>query len=159
MYPDADALDRAAQMIATARRPVLLLGAECRGQAEAWWLRALAESVPAPAFTTDQAGDVLPAGHPLALGTLARGVIQEAVLGRADLVVAVGLEPTELPPAWPPQAPVAYLARAPCAGRSFTPAVEVTGEISDIVQELAPRLRGKTQANWDVAWLDRLKRQ
>ncbi len=159
MYPDADALDQAAKLIAAAHYPVLLLGVQCRGATEANWLRALAESVPAPVLITDQAKGVLPDSHPLVLGALTDHRIEQAVMGRADLVVAIGLEPTELRPhAWPYRAPVVHLARAPHPGHCFIPAVEVIGEISLIIEELAPRLRQKTQANWDIALVDRLKR-
>jgi len=159
LYPDADALDQAAKLIAAAQYPVLLLGLQCRGATEANWLRALAESVPAPVLTTDQAKGVLPESHPLALGVLTGGVIEQAVMGRADLVGAIGLEPPEFfPHPWPCRAPVIHLARSPHPGHYFTPAVEVVGEIWQIIEELAPRLRRKTQANWDIALVDRLKR-
>ncbi len=159
MYPDADALDQAAKLIAAAQYPVLLLGVHCRGATEASWLRALAESVPAPVLTTDQAKGVLPDSHPLVLGVLTGDRIEQAVMGHADLVVAIGLEPMELRPhAWPHRAPVVHLARTPQPGHCFIPVVEVIGEISVIIEELAPRLRRKTQANWDIALVDRLKR-
>lgn len=158
MYPDAAALDRAATLIAAAHYPVLLLGLQCRGPAEAEWLRAMAESVPAPVLTTARATGVLPDSHPLVLGILGDGIVEPAVLGRADLIVTFGLDPVELPHAWPYQATVVHLARTSHPGHPFVPAVEVIGGIAEIVEELAPRLRGKTQANWDVALLARLKR-
>jgi acetolactate synthase-1/2/3 large subunit len=36
--------------------------------------------------------------------------------------------------------------------------LEVVGEIALVIEELAPRLRGRGRADWDVAELDRLKR-
>lgn len=158
MHPDAAVLDRAATLIAAAHYPVLLLGLQCRGPAEAEWLRAMAESVPAPVLTTARATGVLPDSHPLVLGILGDGIVEPAVLGRADLIVTFGLDPVELPRAWSYQVPVIHLGRTPHPGHPFVPAVEVIGGIAEIVEELAPRLRGKTQANWDVALLARLKR-
>lgn len=155
--PDADALDRAAQRIAAAYYPVLLVGLQCRAAQEAKWLRALAESIPAPVLTTYKAKGVFPDSHPLALGIFTGG--ESGLLGRADLIVAIGLDTVELVPrAWPYRSPVVHLARTPYTGHDFIPAVEVTGELGLIVEELAPRLRRKTQANWDVALVDRLKR-
>lgn len=159
-HPDADALDRAAGLIAAAQYPVLLVGLQCRTVEEAQWLRALAESVPAPVLTTYKAKGVFPDSHPLALGVFRGGVTDEAVVRRADLIVAIGLDTVELiPRPWPYSASVIHLARTPHPGHYFVPAVEVLGEIGLIVEELAPRLRRKTQANWDVALVDRLKRE
>lgn len=158
MYPDAAVLDRAATLIAGAHYPVLLVGRQCLGVAEAKWLSALAESVPAPVLTTEHAKGVFPDSHPLVLGILGDGVIEPAVLSRADLIVAIGLDPGELPRAWPYRAPVVHLAGTHHPGHPFVPAVEVIGGICEIVAELAPRLRRKTRANWDVTLLDRLKR-
>jgi thiamine pyrophosphate-dependent acetolactate synthase large subunit-like protein len=39
------------------------------------------------------------------------------------------------------------------------PADELIGDIALIIEELAPRLRGERRADWDVAELDRLRRQ
>lgn len=158
MYPDAAALDHAAHLIAAARVPVLLLGRQCQG-AEAEWLRALAESVPAPVLTTDSASGALPESHPLALGALT-GETGRAVLGRADLIVAIGLDPAErVPRLWPAATRLVLLAEAELPELECSAVAVVNGEISQILEDLAPRLRGKTQANWDVALLDRLKRE
>lgn len=157
MYPDAAALDHAAHLIAAARAPVLLLGRQCQG-AEAEWLQALAESVPAPVLTTDSASGALPESHPLALGALADET-GRAVLGRADLIVAIGLDPAErVPRLWPAAARLVLLAEEPPPELECSAAATVRGGIGQILEEMAPRLRGKTQANWDVALLDRLKR-
>jgi thiamine pyrophosphate-dependent acetolactate synthase large subunit-like protein len=42
------------------------------------------------------------------------------------------------------------------AGRAG--AISVRGDVALIIEELAPRLRGRSRADWDVAELDRLKR-
>jgi len=159
-HPEAEALDRAAQVIAGARYPVLITGLECRGVGEAKWLRALAESVPAPVLTTLKAKGIFPDSHPLALGIFPGGTREQAIVGRADLIVAIGLDPVELAADdWPCQAPVVRLVRTPHPGEYFVPVAQVTGDIALIIEELAPRLRRKTRADWDVALLDRLKRE
>src|SRR2546426_1161 len=68
--PAADALDALADSIARAARPVLVAGLET-GPDDAKWLRALAESVPAPVLTTPKGKGALPDPHPLVLGLLA----------------------------------------------------------------------------------------
>ena len=74
-----------------------------------------------------------------------------------------------IPRAWPYTAPVLNLtrcasrrraaARAPGGGAYFTPAAEVVGDLGAILEELAPRLAGATSADWDVAAVDRWRRE
>jgi acetolactate synthase-1/2/3 large subunit len=49
--PDAALLDRAAAMIRAAQRPIVVAGLACR-TADARWLRAFSEALPAPVLTT-----------------------------------------------------------------------------------------------------------
>jgi acetolactate synthase-1/2/3 large subunit len=167
--PEAGALDRAAELIRGARRPLVLAGLQCR-PADAKWLRAFCEALPAPVLTTYKAKGALPDPHPLAMGVFTGGVIEEPVVRRADLIIAFGLDTVELiPRRWPYSAPVLSLARcassepalrAPGGGRYFTPVHEVVGDLGGILEELAPRLmRPGAQADWDVAEVDRLRRE
>jgi acetolactate synthase-1/2/3 large subunit len=152
------ALDTAAAVIAAASRPLVVAGLGCRPD-DARWLRAFAEALPAPVLSTLKAKGAMPEPHPLSLGVVG---IEPApsVLGRADLIIAVGVDDVELGGrAWPSTAPVLRLGRAPHAGESFRPTAEVVGEPGLILEELAPRLRGKARADWDVAEVDRLKRE
>src|SRR5206468_6826077 len=99
--PDAAALDRAAEMIREAGRPLVVAGLECRSS-DAKWLRAFCEAVPAPCLTTLKGRGAVPDPHPLAMGVLTGGALDEPVARRADLVIAVGLDPVELiPGGWP----------------------------------------------------------
>jgi len=156
--PDSRALDRAAELIRAASRPVVIAGLQCTPE-DAGWLRAFAEALPAPVLATSQVKEALPDTHPLTLGTFTGSEQDDAVLGLADLIVAFGLDPTELnPPRWPYPALVVCLARTPHSGLPVTPLVEVVGDLALILEELAPRLKGQTQADWDMWELDRLKK-
>jgi acetolactate synthase-1/2/3 large subunit len=168
--PDAGLTERAAEMIRAARHPVVIAGLGCRG-ADAPWLRAFAEALPAPVLTTRKAKGAIPDPHPLALGVFTGGALEEPLVRRADLIIAFGLDPVELTPRrrWPYSAPVLSLARCPwndprlCppgGGAYFTPALEVIGAPGAILEDLAPRLvpRG-TRADWDVALVDRIRRE
>lgn len=156
--PDTRALDRAAELICSASRPVVIAGLQCRLE-DAVWLRAFAEALPVPVLATRQAKGALFETHPLALGIFTGGNQDDAVLGRADLIVTLGLEAAEFESHnWPYSALVVCLSRAPHPGFPFTPLVEVVGDLALILEELAPRLRGKTQADWDMWELDRLKK-
>jgi acetolactate synthase-1/2/3 large subunit len=163
--PDPGVLDEAARRLAAAAHPVLVIGLQCRGGDVAKWLRPLAETLPAPVLVTPRARGVLPDPHPLNLGTVGEG---GALLVHADLVVTVGVEVSEVVSlAWPPAAarlhlritPSAVADGAPIRNALDQPSVEVVGDIALVIEELAPRLRGRSRADWDVAALDRLKRQ
>ena len=150
-------------MIRRAKRPVVLVGLQCRG-GDAKWLRAFCEALPAPVLATYKAKGALPDPHPLALGVFTGGALEEPVVGRADLIITFGLDTVEMiPRRWSYEAPVLSLVRAPSAasaggGSYFTPALELVGDLGLILEELAPRLRGH-HADWDVVEVDRLRRE
>jgi acetolactate synthase-1/2/3 large subunit len=150
-------LDHAADMIRRAKRPVVLAGLQCRGE-DSKWLRAFVEALPAPVLTTYKAKGAVPGPHPLALGVFTNGVLEEPVVGRADLIITFGLDAVELiPRRWSYTAPVLSLVRAPSRGY-FTSAHEVVGELGAILEELAPRLQ-QHHADWDVVEIERLRRE
>jgi acetolactate synthase I/II/III large subunit len=158
-YPDARALDAAAGMLLHASRPLLLAGLHCRRAAAAQWLRALAEALPAPLMTTARGKGAVPDPHPLTLGVLGDSGVDERLLGRADLVVAIGVDTHE-------PVPAPYWSTAPVLGfgppqalEDRTLAAQVLGDIGAIMEELAPRLRDARRADWDVAEVDRLRRE
>ncbi|HEV2053891.1 MAG TPA: thiamine pyrophosphate-binding protein [Methylomirabilota bacterium] len=165
--PAAADLDSAVALIKKAKRPVVLAGLQCRA-ADAKWLRAFAEALPAPVLTTYKAKGALPDPHPLAMGVFTGGALEEPVVGRADLIIAFGLDTVELiPRRWSYTAPVLTLVRGPSGGpgRSavggggyFSPALEVVGDLGLILEELAPRLH-QHHADWDVVEVDRLRRE
>jgi acetolactate synthase I/II/III large subunit len=158
-YPALEDLDRAARALSGATRPLLLVGAHCRSSEAAQWVRAFVEALPAPLLTTVRAKGVMPDPHPLMLGVLGAGGVEERLLGRADLVVAIGLD--ELEPVsgacWSAAPAVVFGPAA--APDGLVPVARVVGEVSAIVEELAGRLRDMPRADWDVAELDRLRRE
>jgi acetolactate synthase I/II/III large subunit len=157
-YPAIEALDHAARALSGASRPLLLAGAHCRSDDAAQWLRAFVEALPAPLLTTARAKGTLPDPHPLMLGVLGVTGSEAHLLERADLVVAIGLDVLEPIPesCWSAAPLIVFGPAAVPDGRA--PAVQVLGEVSAIVEELAVRLRDKPRADWDVAELDRLRR-
>ena len=166
--PADSALDQAAALIRDARRPVVIAGLGCR-LADTKWLRAFCEALPAPLLATYKAKGALPDPHPLAMGVFTGGALEEPFVRQADLIIAFGLDLVELiPRAWPYQAPVLNLTRcpadapalaAPGGGAYFRPAAEVVGDLGAILEELAPRLASATAADWDVAAVDRWRRE
>ncbi len=153
--PPAEALDALARALAAATRPLVVTGLECGGD-DAKWLRAFAESLPAAVLATPTGRGVLADPHPLALGLLDA---HHPLLARADLILLVGVDAGELAPgALPPAAAVARLARSPWPAGRRALAADVTGDIALVIEELAPRVRARPAADWNVAELDRVKR-
>jgi acetolactate synthase I/II/III large subunit len=145
----------------------VVAGLQCRA-GDGKWLRAFCEALPAPVITTVKAKGVVPDPHPLCLGPIATGARPAPVLERADLLIAFGLDPVELPPRpWPDAVPVLSLVRYPSGDPALAPGgifpvvprLEVVGDLGGILDELAPRLQGATAADWDVAEVDRLRRE
>jgi 5-guanidino-2-oxopentanoate decarboxylase len=95
--PDASALDRAADLVAKAVRPVMIVGGGAVDAAEA--IRALAERCGAAVIPTIAGKGILPADHPQALEMTLDMPGTQAFIGAADLVFAIGTELAE-PDVW-----------------------------------------------------------
>ena len=135
--PASEALDAVADAIARASRPVLVVGLEVAAD-DAKWVRALAESLPAPVLTTPKGKGALPDPHPLALGLLAA---DHALLAQSDLLISLGVDSVELTPrAWPAGVAIVRIARGPQEHA-------VVADIALVLEELAPRLRGRMRAD------------
>jgi acetolactate synthase-1/2/3 large subunit len=88
--PAPDLIERAADLLRTAKRPLVVLGGGAADAGEE--ARRLVERLDAPVVNTVNAKGVLPPGHPLHAGeNMAFAPIREA-LRQADVVVAVGTE-------------------------------------------------------------------
>ena len=136
---DSAELDALAHAVGEAARPLLVAGHGCRSPATTAWLRAFAEALPAPVLVTPAARGALPDPHPLCHGLLRADA---GVVRRADVVLALGVGDGELAE----------------AGVTFAAPVMRLGGVAALLEELAPRLRNRPRADWDVAELDRLRR-
>ncbi|MGW0159732.1 thiamine pyrophosphate-dependent enzyme [Mycobacterium sp. NPDC003323] len=88
--PPAEALERARELINTALRPVIVVGAGARFDMPA--VTALAERLHAPVLTTFKAKGQIPDSHPLACGVLGRSGTPVAswMMNKADLILVFG---------------------------------------------------------------------
>jgi thiamine pyrophosphate-dependent acetolactate synthase large subunit-like protein len=136
-----DEADRVAAVIRAAERPVVVAGIAARDPGARSWVRAFAEALPAPVVATWKAKGTLPDPHPLAFGLVGASGPATELLGRADLVIGLGVDDVERD----------GLAIGP-------PATWLGPDVGAVLGDLASRLRG-TRADWDVAELDRLKRR
>lgn len=88
--PSAGSLAAAAELLAGARRPVIVAGQGARGAVSE--LRALAERLNAPVMTTFRAKGLVPDTHPLGAGVLGRSGTPVAswLMNESDLLLVVG---------------------------------------------------------------------
>ena len=151
--PDARDVDRAATLIRSAVRPVVVAGGDAREAAA--WVRAFTEALPAPVVATWKGRGVVADPHPLSFG-LATSAGGQRVLARADLVVALGLNGVDVVD-FAVRAPVLLAGVGLDVDPPLKPAMALATDVGTLLAELAPRLGG-ARADWDVAELDRWKR-
>lgn len=139
--PDAVAIEAAADALAGAQRPGMIVGGGARGASTQ--VRALAERLGAPVVASTNGKGVLPEDHPLSIGAGLHHAAVRAFLADCDRVVAVG---TELAPAdaWEPLELDGRLIRIDIdAGqtvRSHAPLVAVVGSASVAIERILTRL-------------------
>src|SRR5262249_21961809 len=95
--PDA-ALARAAELIATAKRPIVVLGATAMRVADPQMLRNVIERHNLPFATTTMAKGMIDEDHPLSLGCIERACrqVQRKFLRSPDLIVGLGYDTVEV---------------------------------------------------------------
>ncbi|HEV7639670.1 MAG TPA: thiamine pyrophosphate-binding protein, partial [Gaiellaceae bacterium] len=139
------AVDRAAEMIRRAERPLVMLGAAASRPRLAAGLLEFIDGTGIPFFTTQMGKGVVP-GTDLWIGTAAlseRDYVHDAV-DRADLIVSIGHDTVEKPPflMGPGGPAVIHVGYTPAhVEQVFFPHAEVIGDIEASLALLADRLR------------------
>ena len=88
--PAPDVLNQAAELLAGARQPLIIVGGGAQGAAVP--ITALAEALDCPVLNTVNGKGVLAMGHPLAVGgSPSQGVLRSA-MNDADVLLAIGTE-------------------------------------------------------------------
>jgi acetolactate synthase-1/2/3 large subunit len=95
--PDA-AIARAGELIASAKRPIAVLGAAAMRLRDPQLLRKLVEHHHLPFATTTMAKGMIDEDHPLSIGCIERSCrqIQRRILRSADLIVGLGYDTVEV---------------------------------------------------------------
>jgi acetolactate synthase-1/2/3 large subunit len=142
------ALDRAAEMILSAKRPLIMLGAAASRPRSTSGLAGFVRRTQIPFFTTQMGKGTVPSGANLYMGTAAlseRDYVHEAV-DRADLIIAIGHDTIEKPPfIMGPNGPqVIHISYTPAnVDQVYFPHAEVVGDVGPSLELLADRLEGK----------------
>ncbi len=137
------------------RRPLFLIGLGARESGVARTVRALCEARGIPALVTYKAKGVVPDNHAWFAGILTHGALEREILERADLFIAVGLDPVELlPRAWSYPQPVVSVNSWAMPQTQIAFHSELVGDIDATLQILAARLPERSA--WDEAEIGRI---
>ena len=142
------ALDRAAEMILKAERPLVMLGAATSRPRLTAGLSDFVLRTRIPFFNTQMGKGTVAGGHKLYLGTAAlseRDYVHEAI-DRADLIISIGHDTIEKPPflMGPGGPKVIHIGYTPAnVEQVFFPHAEVVGDVGPSLALLADRLEGK----------------
>lgn len=135
--PDRASLKTPLDLIATARRPIILVGLGALWGRASQEVTALAEHLGAPVLATPKCKGVISEDHELRAGCIIGGILERKLVSQADLIIAVGLDAVELQPkAWPYQAPVLAIAATPNLDAVVPANTEVVGPVAKIVARL-----------------------
>jgi len=147
----AAALDRAAELIIKAQRPLIMLGAAASRPRLADALLDFISRMQIPFFSTQMGKGAVAGGTGLYMGTAAlseRDYVHDAV-NRADLIIAIGHDTIEKPPflmgrGGPTVLHVGYLPAT--VEEVYFPHAELIGDVGPSLALLAQRLAGKLKA-------------
>jgi acetolactate synthase-1/2/3 large subunit len=145
---NAAALDRAAEMIMRAERPLLMLGAAASRPRSSSDLAQFVLRTRIPYFTTQMGKGTVPGGTELYIGTAAlseRDYVHEAI-ERADLIITIGHDTVEKPPfIMGRNGPnVIHVGYQPAhVEQVYFPQAEIVGDLGPSLRLLADRVEGK----------------
>ena len=136
--PDRASLKAPLDMLAKARKPIILVGLGVFWDGASAQLTALAERLGAPVLTTSKCKGAISEDHPLRAGCIIGGLIERKLVAQADLILAIGLDAIELQPkAWPYSIPVLALSGAPSTDAAVPAQLEVVGDLKALLGRLA----------------------
>ena len=134
-------------LVASARKPILIVGLAARQAAYATAIRALCETHRVPALVTYKAKGVIPDSHPWFGGVFTHGAIERLIIDESDLIIGIGFDPVEiLPRPWNYRQPVISIARWEMAEDHVPFRGQHVGTDEGIDLELAEVL---TRSDWD----------
>jgi len=142
------AIDRAAELIARAQRPLVMLGAAASRPHLAEPLSTFVRRMGIPFFNTQMGKGAVNGGSNLYMGTAAlseRDWVHEAI-DRADLIISIGHDTVEKPPfLMGTQGPqVIHIGATPATVEQvYFPQAEIIGEVGAGTALLADRLEGR----------------
>ncbi len=154
--PDRSSLKVPLEIIASARKPIILAGLGSLWSRSSRQLTRLAEQLGAPVLVTPKCKGVVSEDHPLRAGCMIGGVIERKLISQADLIIAVGLDAIELQPkAWPYSAPVLSITAFPTADSTVPIGAEIAGSVAEVLACLTEYTAGGSDWGENAAALYR----
>lgn len=134
-------LNRVVKRIRDAKAPVIIVGMGIRWDRAYPQLQALAERIGAPVFCTPKAKGALPENHAYSAGVFIGGKLELDIIGKADLIIGVGLDPADmLAKPWTYRQPLVTIDRITNYNEIYHAEMEVVGHIGEILAMLAEAL-------------------
>jgi len=151
---DEGSIALAVETIASARRPLLMIGAGANRKLTSELLRVFVDRVGIPFFSTQMGKGVVDEAHPLWMGTaaLSDGDFVHRAIEASDCIINVGHDVIEKPPfvMRDSQRAVVHLNFSSAeVDPVYFPKVEVTGDIANAVWRIAEGLGSRS--HWDFA--------
>ncbi|RZO37006.1 MAG: thiamine pyrophosphate-binding protein [Rhodospirillaceae bacterium] len=144
-------LEHASELLASARRPVLIVGLQCRHDERAGAVNTLAGSLGCPVMTTYKAKGIVTEAGPLNVGLYTGAKLDNTFLAEADLIVFCGVDPVEMIPGnWPHSAPVIVLSETPRLAWPFEPDIEIAAPVAYSANYLAGRPSASTWTEEEI---------
>jgi acetolactate synthase I/II/III large subunit len=145
--PSPEDRSRLETLLASARKPLLIVGLGARRAGDAAAIRSLCDARNIPALVTYKGKGVVPDDHPWFAGVFTNATIEQPMIDECDLLIGMGLDPVELiPRAWKREQPILYFgpwlvddAHVPFAAQSVT-------DVLSAVKEVGSKL---TASAWD----------
>lgn len=142
--PDTAAVERAAEVIRAARRPILWIGGGAADATEG--VLGLAERLRAAVFSSNSGRGCVPEDHDLVVGNFATNPEAASLLADADLLISIGTHfrsnETKHYALNLPDTHVQIDADPAAIGRVYPASVGVVGRADDVLERLLPELDG-----------------
>jgi acetolactate synthase-1/2/3 large subunit len=134
----------------TSVRPLVIAGLGARRADDVAAIRTFCSSRHIPAMVTYKAKGVIPDDDPAFAGVFTNSVIEAEIVDRADLLIALGLDPVELlPRPWTRTMPIVGWGRWRVAEGHLKYAKQIVGEIGTALDSIAKEL-GPSQWDFDA---------
>ena len=158
--PEEKAIAQAAQMIESAKSPLLLMGAAANRKRTSKMLFNFIRDTGIPFFTTQMGKGVVDERHPLFLGNAALSSNDplHCAIDRADLIINVGHDVVEKPPFFMQgdELQVIHINFSSAAvDQVYFPQLEVIGDVGNSIWQLM--LRIDRQPHWNFSYYMKVK--
>lgn len=157
VWPEGESLAKAREMLANAKRPVILAGMGAMQHDAGSAILRLAEKFQAPIVTTYKAKGVVDESHPLCLGSHGLSPRSDTVvlplLASSDCVILAGYDPIEMRNGWiDPWLPEVAIdiSHVDVQHGMHGAAVRFIGDVGGSLDQLASATKGDTWQNDDV---------